>query len=127
MLLTSVEPARLNPQASLNEFPCTPEISYPLICPISTLIRIPTPGRQYWLSAAGGGRAKRERFPTSRRCRSALGGPDDGRVHAVREVIRPRDRDLVEPGRAQAFFVLGERERSRDAADVAPPLGALLG
>ena len=52
---------------------------------------------------------------------------DDRAVHAVGDLVRELDRDVLEAGRLEPGLVLALRERAGDAADVAAALGALVG
>ncbi len=56
-----------------------------------------------------------------------LHGLDDRAVHAVRDLVRELDADLLEAGRFEPGLVLALRERAGDTADVAAALGAIGG
>ena len=56
-----------------------------------------------------------------------LGGADDGRVHAVADLVGEGDRCIGEAGCGELGLVLALGEGAGDAADVAAPLGPLLG
>src|SRR5699024_9785375 len=77
----------------------------------------------FWvdLSPPSGSRINRSPSPV---CSVAA---DDGGVHLVGDRVGRSDVDVGEPRGTQAVAVFGEREGSRDAADVATAFGALRG